>query len=159
MVTKDGISVDLGKVDVVENWRRPTIVTEIRSILRLVDYYRRFIEGFSKIGLPLTRLTQKGVKFEWSDECEHNFKELKDILVTAPILTIPSNSSRFVVYSDASHQGLGCRMVRLWLIVTPQIWGSRWQPINPWNSCGFRVTRYHTVVSHLSGSIFSQKSS
>ena len=92
-MTKDGISIDLGKVDVVENWRRPTTVTEIRSFLRLVDYYRRFIEGFSKIALPLTRLTQKGVKFEWFDECEHNFKELKDRLVTTPILTIPSCSS------------------------------------------------------------------
>ena len=57
VVTKDGISVDLGKVDVVSNWRRPTTVTEIQSFLRLIGYYRRFIEGFSKIALPLTRLT------------------------------------------------------------------------------------------------------
>ena len=81
-------------------------MTEIRSFLGLAGYYRRFIEGFSKINLPLTRLTQKGVKFEWSDECEYSFKELKDILVTTPILTIPSGLGRFVVYSDASHQGL-----------------------------------------------------
>ena len=70
VVTKDDISVDLGKVDVVSNWRRPNTVTEIRSFLGLVSYYRRFIEGFSKIALPLTSLTQKGVKFEWSDDCE-----------------------------------------------------------------------------------------
>ena len=69
MVTKDGISVDLGKVDVVSNSRRPNTVTEIRSFLGLDGYYRRFIEGFSKIALPLTRLTQKGVKFEWSNDC------------------------------------------------------------------------------------------
>ena len=103
VVTKDGISVDLGKVDDVANWRRPTIVTKIRSFLGLAGYYIRFIEGFSKIALPLTRLTHKGVKFEWYDECEHSFKELKDILVMAPILTIPSSSSRFVVYNDTSH--------------------------------------------------------
>ena len=107
MVTKDGISIDPGKVDVIENWRRPTIMIEIRSFLGLASYYRRFIKGFSKIALPLTRLMRKGVKFEWSDECEHIFKELKDRLVTAPILTIPSASSKFVVYSDASYQGLG----------------------------------------------------
>ena len=57
VVTKDGISVDLGKVDAVSNWRRPNTMTEIRSFLGLVGYYRRFIEGFSKIALPLTRLT------------------------------------------------------------------------------------------------------
>ena len=112
MVTKDGILVDPRKVDVVENWRRPTTVTEIRSFLGLVCYYRRFIKGFSKIPLPLTRLIQKGVKFEWSGECEHSFKELKDKLVTAPILTFPSISSGFMVYSDAFHRGLGCVLMQ-----------------------------------------------
>ncbi|RVX00907.1 Retrovirus-related Pol polyprotein from transposon 17.6 [Vitis vinifera] len=62
MVTKDGISVDPRKVDVVSNWRRPNTVTEIRSFLGLTGYYRRFIERFSKIALPLTRLTQKGAQ-------------------------------------------------------------------------------------------------
>ncbi|RVW98888.1 Transposon Ty3-G Gag-Pol polyprotein [Vitis vinifera] len=70
VVSNDGISVDPGKVDAVANWRRPSTVTEIRSFLGLAGYYRRFIEGFSKIALPLTKLTQKGVKFEWSDDCE-----------------------------------------------------------------------------------------
>ena len=102
VVTKDGISVDLGKVDVVSNWRRPITVTEIRSFLGLAGYYRQFIEGFSKIALPLTSLTQKGVKFEWSNDCERSFQELKNRLVAAPILTILSSSGRFVVYSDAS---------------------------------------------------------
>ena len=78
----------------------------------LVGYYRWFIEGFSKIALPLTRLTQKGVKFEWSDDCERSFQELKERLVTAPILTIPSSSGGFVVYSDASRQGLGCVLMQ-----------------------------------------------
>ncbi|RVW61807.1 Transposon Tf2-8 polyprotein [Vitis vinifera] len=94
------------------NWRRPSTVTEIRSFLGLAGYYRRFIEGFSKIALPLTKLTQKGVKFEWSDDCECSFQELKNRLVSAPILTIPSGSGGFVVYSDASHQGLGCVLMQ-----------------------------------------------
>ncbi|RVW80717.1 Retrovirus-related Pol polyprotein from transposon 17.6 [Vitis vinifera] len=106
VVSNDGISVDPGKVDAVANWRRPSTVTEIRSFLGLAGYYRRFIEGFSKIALPLTKLTQKGVKFEWSDDCECSFQELKNRLVSAPILTIPSGSGGFVVYSDASHQGV-----------------------------------------------------
>ncbi|RVX14555.1 Transposon Ty3-G Gag-Pol polyprotein [Vitis vinifera] len=81
VVSNDGISVDPGKVDAVANWRRPSTVTEIRSFLGLAGYYRRFIEGFSKIALPLTKLTQKGVKFEWSDDCECSFQELKNRLV------------------------------------------------------------------------------
>ncbi|KAJ9675457.1 hypothetical protein PVL29_024401 [Vitis rotundifolia] len=112
VVSNDGISVDPGKVDTVANWRRPSTVTEIRSFLGLAGSYRRFIEGFSKIALPLTKLTQKGVKFEWSDDCECSFQELKNRLVSAPILTIPSGSGGFVVYSDASHQGLGCVLMQ-----------------------------------------------
>ena len=112
VVTKDDISIDSGKVDVVSNWRKPTTVTKIQSFLGLAGYYRRFIEEFSKIALPLTSLTQKGVKFEWSDDCERSFQELKNRLVTTPILTIPSGSGGFVVYSDASHQGLGCVLMQ-----------------------------------------------
>ncbi|RVW14225.1 Retrovirus-related Pol polyprotein from transposon 412 [Vitis vinifera] len=112
MVTKDGISIDPGNVDVVSNWRRANTVTEIRSFLGLASYYRRFIEGFSKIALPLTKLTQKGVKFEWSNDCERSFQELKNKLVTTPILTIPLGSRGFVVYSDASLQGLVCVLMQ-----------------------------------------------
>ena len=112
VVTKDDISVDLGKVDPVSNWRRPNTVTEIRSFLGLTGYYRRFIEEFSKITLPLTRLTQKGVKFECYNDCERSFQELKNKLVTAPVLTIPSGLGGFMVYSDASRQGLGCVLIQ-----------------------------------------------
>ena len=118
VVTKDGISVDPGKVDAVSNWRRPTSVTEIRSFLGLASYYRRFIEGFSKIALPLTSLTQKVVKFEWSNDFERSFQELKNRLVTAPILIIPSGSGGFVVYSDASHRGLGCVLMQHGKVIT-----------------------------------------
>ena len=87
-------------------------MTKIRSFLGLFGYCKCFIEGFYKTVLPLTRFMQKEVKFEWFDECEHNFKELKDRFVTTPILTIPSGSGRFVVYSVASHQGLGCVLMQ-----------------------------------------------
>ena len=112
VVTKDGISIDLGKVDAVSNLRRPNTVSEILSFLGLAGYYKRFIQGFSKIALPLTWLTKKGVKFEWSDDCERSFQELKERLVTTPILTIPSSSGGFVVYCNASRQGLGCFLVQ-----------------------------------------------
>ena len=78
-------------------------MTKIRSFLGLAGYYRKFIKGFSKIALPLTKLTKKGVKFEWFDNCEYSFQELKSRLVRSPILTMPSSSRGFVVYNDASY--------------------------------------------------------
>ncbi|RVX04718.1 Retrovirus-related Pol polyprotein from transposon 17.6 [Vitis vinifera] len=102
VVTKNGISIDLGKVDAVSNWMRPNTVIEIQSFLGLASYYKRFIDGFFKIALPMTKLTQKMVKFEWSNDCERSFQELKNILVTTSILTISSSLGGFVVYSDAS---------------------------------------------------------
>ena len=64
------MSVDLKKVEVVMSWERSKSVFEIRSFLRLVGYYRRFIEDFSWLATPMTRLTRKGVKFEWNDLCD-----------------------------------------------------------------------------------------
>ena len=108
VVTKDGISINLGKVDAIASWRKPSIVIEIRSFLGLAGYYRRFIKGFSKIAIPLTKLTQKKVKFERSNDCKCSFQELKSGLMTTLILTIHSGLRGFVVYSDAFHKGLGC---------------------------------------------------
>jgi hypothetical protein len=65
--------VDPKKVVVVANWRRPVIVAEIQSFLGLVGYYRRFIEGFSKIARPMTTLLQKDKKFEWTNTCKRSF--------------------------------------------------------------------------------------
>ena len=73
VVSADGIYVDPQKVEAVENWEQPTRVTEVRSFLGLAGYYRRFIEGFSKIAGPLHCFTRKGVKFEWTDRCEGSF--------------------------------------------------------------------------------------
>ena len=72
-----GISVDPSKVEVVVDWARPTNVSEVRSFLGLVGYYRRFVEGFSRIVAPLTQLTRKNAKFVWTEECENIFQELK----------------------------------------------------------------------------------
>ena len=94
------------------NWERPTNVAEIRSFLGLAGYYRRFVEGFSKIASPLTCLMRKNTKFEWSNDCERSFQELKTRFTSAPVLTIPSSTEGFVVYSDASRQGLGCVLIQ-----------------------------------------------
>ena len=112
VVSKDGISVDPSKVEAVSNWARPTTGTEVRSFLGLAGYYRKFVEGFSKIASPLTNLTRKNVKFQWTDSCERSFMELKQRLVSAPILAIPTGSGGLVVYSDASKCGLGCVLMQ-----------------------------------------------
>ena len=112
VVSSKGIFVDPQKVEAVLRWERPTTVTEIRSFLGLAGYYRRFIEGFSMIATPLTRLRWKNIRWEWSKECDESFQELKRRLTTAPILILPSGTEGFVVYSDASRKGLGCVLMQ-----------------------------------------------
>ena len=70
VISKDGIIVDLNKIEAVVNWDRPTNVSEVRSFLGLAGYCKRFVKGFSRIAAPLTQLTRKNVKFEWKEECE-----------------------------------------------------------------------------------------
>jgi hypothetical protein len=104
--------VDPKKVQVVAEWNRPTTVTEIRSFLGMAGYYRRFIMDFSKLAAPLTRLTRKGEKFEWTEKCEENFQELKNRLSTAPVLALPIAGEEFTIYCDASKIGLGCVLMQ-----------------------------------------------
>nr|GEW20498.1 retrotransposon protein, putative, Ty3-gypsy subclass [Tanacetum cinerariifolium] len=112
IVSADGITMDPAKVEAITKWPRPKIVTEIRSFLGLAGYYRRFVEGFSRLALPLTKLMRKGEKFIWDEEREKSFEELKKRLVSAPILTLPSKSSGFQIYSDVSKKGLGCVLMQ-----------------------------------------------
>ena len=108
VISKKSIYVDPKKIETILKWERPTNVTEIHSFLGLAGYYRRFIEGFSTIASPVTRLTRKEVKFEWSKECETSFQELKSRLTSTPVLALPKGQEGFVMYSDASNKGLGC---------------------------------------------------
>jgi hypothetical protein len=77
IISKGGISVDPSKVQEVLSWNAPTSVIDIQSFLGLARYYRRFIEGFSKISKPMTELLEKDKKFEWTSTCEASFQELK----------------------------------------------------------------------------------
>nr|GFB42101.1 putative reverse transcriptase domain-containing protein [Tanacetum cinerariifolium] len=102
-----GIHVDPAKIESVKDWTSPKSPTEIRQFLGLAGYYRRFIEGFSKIAKPMTKLTLKKVKFEWGKKQEAAFQLLKQKLCSAPILALPEGSEDFIVYCDASNKGLG----------------------------------------------------
>ena len=85
IVSSEGIWLDSQKIKAPKQWPRPTSATYIKIFLRLEGYYRRFMEVFSSIASPLTRLTQKIVKFQWSDDCGKNFAKLKTRLTTTPI--------------------------------------------------------------------------
>ena len=89
VVSGNGVAVDPSKVAAVTEWKSPTSVGEIRGFLGLAGYYRSFIENFSKIAKPMTELLKKEKKFVWTDECEASFQELKQRLVTTPMLMLP----------------------------------------------------------------------
>nr|XP_016440544.1 PREDICTED: uncharacterized protein LOC107766303 [Nicotiana tabacum] len=92
VISGEGVNVDSQKIEAMKNLPRPTSVSDIRSFLGLAGYYRRFVERFSSILSPLTRLTQKQVKFQWSDACEKSFEELKKRLTSAPVLILPEGT-------------------------------------------------------------------
>ena len=112
IVFAEGVLVDPQKVEAILNWKPPTSVTEIRSFLGLAGYYRKFVEGFSKIATPLTRLTRKEEPFLWSEACQQSFDELKRRLTSAPVLILPLGQDGFAMYCDASRQGLGCVLMQ-----------------------------------------------
>ncbi|KAJ9552657.1 hypothetical protein OSB04_016702 [Centaurea solstitialis] len=112
VVNRDGIHVDPAKIEAIKKWEAPKTPTEIRQFLGLAGYYRRFIANFSKIAQPLTALTQKDKKFIWGEKQEEAFQVLKHKLCNAPILALPEGTDNFVVYCDASHQGLGCVLMQ-----------------------------------------------
>ncbi|KAI3717316.1 hypothetical protein L1987_68865 [Smallanthus sonchifolius] len=112
VINERGITVDPSKIMAVKEWSSPKTPSEIRSFLGLAGYYRRFIENFSRIALPMTKLTRKETKFVWSPEQESAFQLLKEKLTKAPVLSLPDGTEDFVVYSDASHSGLGCVLMQ-----------------------------------------------
>ncbi|KAD7478308.1 hypothetical protein E3N88_01444 [Mikania micrantha] len=93
-------------------WNPPKTPTEVRSFLGLAGYYRRFIQDFSRIATPLTKLTRKEVKYDWGPTQVQAFEELKTRLTKAPILALPDGNEDMVVYSDAYYLGLGCVLMQ-----------------------------------------------
>ncbi|GKB35146.1 putative reverse transcriptase domain-containing protein [Tanacetum coccineum] len=112
VIDSRGIHVDPAKIESIKDWASPKTPTEIRQFLGLAGYYRRFIEGFSKIAKSMTKLTQKGIKFDWGEKEENAFQLIKQKLCSAPILALPKGSEDFVVYCDASHKGLGAVLMQ-----------------------------------------------
>ncbi|GJR93260.1 putative reverse transcriptase domain-containing protein [Tanacetum coccineum] len=112
VIDSEGIHVDPAKIESIKDWTSPKSPTEIHQFLGLAGYYRRFIEGFSKIAKPMTKLTQKKVKFVWGNKQEAAFQLLKQKLCSAPILALPEGSEDFIAYCDASKKGLGAVLMQ-----------------------------------------------
>ncbi|GJX71841.1 putative reverse transcriptase domain-containing protein [Tanacetum coccineum] len=112
IIDSQGIYMDPAKIESIKYWASLKSPIEIHQFLGLVGYYRRFIKGFSKIAKPMTKLTQKKVKFEWGDKQETTFQLLKQKLCSAPILALPEGNEDFIVYYDASIKGLGAVLMQ-----------------------------------------------
>ncbi|XP_041004051.1 uncharacterized mitochondrial protein AtMg00860-like [Juglans microcarpa x Juglans regia] len=106
VISSKGVAVDLAKIVAVTEQQRPTNAHEIRSFLGLIGYYRRFLEGLSKLSSLLSALTKKNVKYVWSEECEKSFQELKRRLTMALVLALLEPHKLYMVYNDASKMGL-----------------------------------------------------
>jgi hypothetical protein len=118
VISMEGISVEPSMVQDVLSWNASTSVDDIRSFLGLAGYYRRFIEGLSKISKPMTKLLEKDKKFEWTPSSEASFQELKKRLTTAPILVMLDMEKSFSIYCVASGQGRGCVLMQDGHVVT-----------------------------------------
>nr|GEZ31375.1 putative reverse transcriptase domain-containing protein [Tanacetum cinerariifolium] len=118
MIDSPGIHVDPTKIESIKGWASPKTPTEIRQFLNLAGYYQRFIEGVLKIAKSMTKLTQKGDKFDWVEKQEATFQLLKQKLCSAPILALPERNEDFVVYCDASHKGLGAVLMQREKVIT-----------------------------------------
>lgn len=108
VISKERVTMNIIKIRAIVNWDRPTNVTEVMSFLGLVGYFRWFVKGFSSLAASITKITHKNAKFVWCKDSEKCFCELEDRLTTALVLTLPSGSGGFDIYSDASLCGLGC---------------------------------------------------
>jgi len=98
VISQEGVLVNPTKVEAFLQWEPPKTITEIRSLLGLASYYRRFIGRFFKIAMPLTQLTKKGQTFVWTEKCENSFHELKKILTTSPILALPDPTGHLLYF-------------------------------------------------------------
>lgn len=107
IVSDAGISTDPDKIKAKALWTSPTNLTELRSSIGLISYYRRFVPKFATIASPLHKFTNENQPFIWNEECEHTFQLLKSKLMSPPILSYPTSHDPFILDTDASDVGIG----------------------------------------------------
>jgi hypothetical protein len=99
--------MDPSKVQTIQDWPEPRKIKDIQSFLGFANFYRRFISDYSKIVVPLTRLTRKGVPWNFSDAARKSFEVLKSAFTSAPILTHWLPDKQMIIETDASNYALG----------------------------------------------------
>lgn len=107
IINRAGLNIDPDKISAIVNIPTPKNVKEVRRIVGMMSWYRKFVPNFSHLIAPLTNLTKKGKKFVWSLECEKSLITLKECLINPPILACPSFEHQFILQCDASSYGLG----------------------------------------------------
>ncbi|XP_028107290.1 uncharacterized protein LOC114306273 [Camellia sinensis] len=107
IVEQGCIKMDQEKVKAIQEWQPPTNVSELRSFLRLANYYRKFVEGYSRLAFPLTELLKKGKPYVWAEECQQAFQALKEVMSKDPVLALPDLGKAFDIQTDASDFALG----------------------------------------------------
>jgi hypothetical protein len=112
IINRDVLAVDPKKVTDILGWKAPRYVRGIKSFIGMARYYRRFIEGFSKIARPMIALLAKKVEFKWTTECQESFETLKKKLTTTLVLILLDVHKPFSVYCDALYTGLGCVLMQ-----------------------------------------------
>ncbi|GBG77111.1 hypothetical protein CBR_g23436 [Chara braunii] len=106
-ISAEGLKPDDAKVASIRDWPRPQSVTEMRSFLGMIGYYRTFVKNYSIVAAPLTDLTRLDTPWEWTDECEAAFRHLKHALTHYEVLRPPDLDKSFIGTTDASQYGIG----------------------------------------------------
>jgi transposase InsO family protein len=112
LVSKTGIKPDPEGIEKVQNWPVPKCVKHVQQFLGLSNYFRKFIQGYSKLATPLTNLTRGDVPWSWTDKCQNAFEHIKECLVSAPLLKMPDPSRPFEVIADASLTAVGAVLMQ-----------------------------------------------
>jgi len=107
LVSADGINPMPDKLEAIRDWPVPHCLKDVRSFYGLASYYRRFVKGFTTIAEPLTRLTGKMARFEWTEEAQQAFEALKKALVEATSLAFPVPQEPCILDTDASNVAVG----------------------------------------------------
>ena len=112
IIGRDGIKVDPAKISCIKDWPKPKNVHELRSFLGLANYFRKFVMAYSIRTAPLTKLTGKNSKWDWTEDCQRAFEGLKVDLTTSPVLASPDMAKKFEVVADACGVGIGAVLLQ-----------------------------------------------